>query len=72
MPRRNDTVEKSEIMKVRLNVSVRERCNEVRMAGAHSDEPESTFLGYLVRIGLAKYQACILPVETAQDDRQIS
>jgi hypothetical protein len=68
MPKRKDESDKAVIVRVRMNDEIRIRCDKARLAGAHSHEPESSFVGYLVRIGLAKYEITILPAENAQDE----
>lgn len=64
MPRKKDDTEKTESQKVRISSEVRQRANLARRRGGHDNTAESTFLGYLIKIGLAKYESLILPVET--------
>jgi hypothetical protein len=55
-----------------MDQEIRARCEKARLAGAHSSDPESAFVGYLVRVGLAKYETCILPAETSMDEQPMS
>jgi hypothetical protein len=68
MPKKNTGTEKSDIVRVRISPEARERCNRARLAGAHYDEAESSFLGFLVKIGIAKYEKTILPLEVSEDE----
>lgn len=63
---------KSEIMKVRIRKSVREECTKVRTSGPRADEPESSFLGYMIELGIKRYEKQILPVERGDDLNCIS
>lgn len=58
--------EKTEVIKVRLTPTLRERCNLARLAGAHDATPESTFLGYLIKVGVGRYEKHILPIEKGE------
>ena len=68
MPKKNSEVKKAEIVQIRLSTEVRERCTNARLDGLRSDDAESSFLGYLVKLGLAKYEKAILPVERGDDE----
>ena len=68
MPRRKDDAPKAETVKVRLTLDILERCNAARLAGYHIVDAESRFLGYLVELGLNKYEKIILPIEQGQDE----
>jgi hypothetical protein len=72
MPKRKDETEKAVIVRVRMDEEIRSKCEKARLAGAHSSDPESAFVGYLVRVGLAKYESCILPAETSMDEQPLS
>jgi hypothetical protein len=67
MPSRRKSDAESDVLKVRLPKDLRERCDRARRDGAHSAEAESTFLGYLVHIGLTRYEQIILPVELGEE-----
>jgi len=68
MPKRNDDLNLSEQIKVRLTPETRQRCNEARLAGAHKWAAESSFMSYLLELGIAKYEKAILPVERGDDE----
>jgi hypothetical protein len=72
MPKRKDESEDTEVLKVRISKSLRERCRIAQATGAKCNDAESSFLGYLVYVGLAKYQSTILPAENCEDERQSS
>lgn len=63
MPAKVTDSEETEVVKIRLSVKLKADCSAARGSGAHSNQAESTFLGYLLRIGLARYTQAILPVE---------
>jgi len=67
MPRRKDGEQNTEVVKVRLNIDTIRKANEVRMEGGHAYEAESTFLGYLLNIGLNRYAVSILPMEKGEE-----
>jgi hypothetical protein len=68
MPRRKDESEDTEVLKVRISKSLKEQCRIAQASGAMRNSAESSFLGYLVYVGLAKYQSAILPAENSQDE----
>jgi hypothetical protein len=68
MSRRKDGQVDAETIKVRLPTWLIEQCKELRLAGAHKDEAETVFLGYLVKLGAAKYKKVILPIENCDDE----
>jgi hypothetical protein len=68
MPKKNDDTEKTEIVRVRISLEERERCTKARLAGAHHMEAESSFMGFLVDLGLKKYEKTILPSEMIEDE----
>jgi len=68
MPKRKDEVSKSENIKIRLTLETRERCAVARSLGAHKLEAESSFLGFLIELGLNKYEKSILPLEQGLDE----
>jgi hypothetical protein len=59
---------KSQVQKVRISEDLRERCLSAKSRGAHRGESESTFYGYLVELGIMRYERKILPIEEGQDD----
>jgi hypothetical protein len=67
MPKRKDGPLDSQTLNVRLPTWLIEHCKELRLAGAHKDEPETVFLGYLVKLGAVKYKKVILPIENCDD-----
>ena len=72
MPKRKDEAPKAETVKVRLGLDIIERCNAVRLAGYHKVDAESKFLGYLVELGLNKYENSILPLEQGKDESPVA
>jgi hypothetical protein len=68
MPKRIDEVPEKETIKVSLSLEMIRAVEEARMAGIHSEEARSTFLGYLVKLGLAKYNKVLLPAEQGNDE----
>jgi hypothetical protein len=63
MPKRNDGEKNTETIRIRLSAELKRLCNEARLSGAHSRMAESAFIGYLIEIGLSRYEKAILPVE---------
>ena len=68
MPSRVNEAEPSEVVRVRVSESLRTKCAAARERGAHAGDAESSFLGYLLAVGLAKYEKAILPHETSEDE----
>jgi hypothetical protein len=67
MPKKNRGAEKAEIIRIRISTKERERCKEAQLAGVFRDEAEAAFMGYLVKLGLNKYEQSILPIERGVD-----
>ena len=68
MPKRTDEVNKSEIIQLRITPETRKRCQKARLSGAHKLEAEASFIGYLIELGIAKYEIAILPLEQGGDE----
>jgi hypothetical protein len=68
MPTRKDGTENTEKIIVRWPKNLKNRCELARLAGAHSSDAESTFVRYLIELGIAKYEKTILPLEQSQDE----
>jgi hypothetical protein len=68
MPRRNDKPKDTETLRIRISTELKQECNEARLAGAHSRMAETAFVGYLIEIGLKKYEKTILPLERGDDE----
>ena len=68
MPTRKDGSENTEKIIIRWSKSLRDRCYIAQQAGAHSSDAESTFIRYLIELGIAKYEKSILPLEQSQDE----
>jgi hypothetical protein len=68
MPTRKDGSENTEKIIIRWSKSLRDRCYLAQQAGAHSSDAESTFIRYLIELGIAKYEKSILPLEQSQDE----
>jgi hypothetical protein len=67
MPRRKDQSGNTETLRIRISPELKRLCNDVRLAGAHRRMAESSFIGYLIEIGLEKYRNAILPLEQGQE-----
>jgi len=72
MPKRKDETNKTESIQLRLTPETRRRCTEARLSGAHKLEAEASFMGFLVELGIAKYEKAILPMERGDDEIQVS
>jgi hypothetical protein len=68
MPTRKDGAENTEKIIIRWSKNLKDRCELSRLAGAHSSDAESTFVRYLIELGIAKYEKTILPLEQSQDE----
>ena len=68
MPKKKDEINKTEVLQLRLTTETRERCKIARISGGHKLEAESSFLGFLIEIGLAKYEKAFLPLELGEDE----
>jgi hypothetical protein len=68
MPRRKDESSNTETIRIRLSPELKRLCYEARLAGAHSRVAESVFIGYLIEIGLKRYEKAILPLEQGKDE----
>jgi hypothetical protein len=68
MPRRKDKPKDTETLRIRISTELKQQCNEARLAGAHSRMAETAFVGYLIEIGLKKYEKAILPLERGDDE----
>ena len=58
---------KSEVLKVRITPTIRQACRNLRASGAWSGRAESDFLGYLIELGMKRYERSILPIERGGD-----
>jgi hypothetical protein len=67
MPKRKDDSKNTETLRIRISPELKQLCNEARLAGAHSSLAESTFIGYLIEVGLKKYEKNILPLEQGKE-----
>jgi hypothetical protein len=68
MPRRNDDSKNTETLRIRISTELKQECNDARLAGAHRRMAESAFVGYLIELGLKKYEKSILPLERGDDE----
>jgi len=68
MPKKKDEINKSEVIQLRLTADTRERCKKARLSGAHKLEAEASFFGFLIELGLAKYEKALLPLEMGKDE----
>lgn len=67
MPTRKDEPDATEVIRVRISTALKDRCVAVKNTGARACDAESTFFGYLIAVGLAKYEKSILPHEISED-----
>jgi hypothetical protein len=70
MPRRKDESDNTETLRIRISPELKHLCNDARLAGAHRRMAESAFVGYLIEIGLKKYQRVILPLEQGKETEE--
>jgi hypothetical protein len=70
MPKRKDESDNTETLRIRISPELKRLCNDARLAGAHKRMAESAFVGYLIEIGLKKYQCAILPLEQGEETQE--
>jgi hypothetical protein len=58
---------KTKIITVRVSQETADRCERLRLAGAHSAYMDSAFARVIFNIGLDKYEKTILPIETGKE-----
>jgi len=68
MPRRKDDPIDLVTIKVRIPETLKEECNIARLSGLRKNDAESSFIRYLVELGLNKYKKVILPGELSEDE----
>jgi hypothetical protein len=68
MPKRKDDAPVAVTVKARVTTDIIKECDEVRLNGAHRRESQSSFLGYLIELGLVKYVKAIQPAEQGNDE----
>jgi len=56
------------VVKIRIPIKVKNECLKLQETGYWSTKAESSFLGYLLEIGLNKYKKSVLPGETSADE----
>jgi len=61
--RKGENPPETEVIKIRIPVKTKEECLEAKGAGVHWHKAESSFFGYLLELGLRKYQRDYLPEE---------
>ncbi|MDR0524695.1 MAG: hypothetical protein LBG90_02345 [Spirochaetaceae bacterium] len=72
MPKKKDETTDTQVVRIRLPVDVKDRCTEARLTGTHRREAESSFLGYLLELGLTRYKKVIQPLENSEDGWGVS
>jgi hypothetical protein len=81
MPAREKGIDppSTEVIKIRIPIKIKIECLKAKAAGARWDEANSTFFGYLLKIGLKTYQNHILfaengkyPIETSDKPPEYS
>jgi hypothetical protein len=70
MPKTKKANTPTEVIRLRVRSDIIKKCREVQKKGARADDAESTFLNYLIRIGINIYEKSILPVENFEDDME--
>lgn len=63
---------KTEVIKIAMTRTLRDKCNSARLEGAHYQEAESVFLGYLIALGITRYEKSVLPIEKGEDEDEAS
>jgi hypothetical protein len=58
---------KAKTITVRVSQETADRCERLRLAGAHSGYMNSAFARIIFNIGLDKYEKTILPIETGEE-----
>ena len=58
---------KAKTITVRVNQETAERCERLRLAGAHSGYMNSAFARIIFNIGLDRYEKLLLPIETGRE-----
>jgi hypothetical protein len=71
MPKRKDDIGSSEILQLRMSPDLRNRCNAARQEGIHKEDAESSFIRFLIELGLNRYAKVLLPLEKGEDERSI-
>jgi hypothetical protein len=66
-PRKKPLENSSETVKVRISGRVLAAARAAKAKGRYSDKYENEFMGYLVELGLQRYEAKCLPVERGDD-----
>lgn len=57
----------SEVVGVRIKNALLERVRQIQKQGDWTDQSENAFLGYLVGLGITRYERSILPYERGDD-----
>ena len=53
----------TEVIKIRIPIKVKIEALRAKEAGLHWDSADSSFFGFLLKLGLKSYQNHILPIE---------
>jgi CRISPR/Cas system type I-B associated protein Csh2 (Cas7 group RAMP superfamily) len=71
MPKATNTP-KSEVQKVRITRELRQRCSEARQKSIFwSERSESEFLGYLISLGIVRYERNALADEIKDQEKGV-
>jgi len=68
MPKRKDDPDNLVTIKVRITEELKEQCNIARLSGLHKNDAESSFIRFLIELGLNKYNKVVLPAELSTDE----
>ena len=58
---------KAKTITVRVSQEIADRCERLRLAGAHSGYMNSAFARIIFNIGLDRYEKVLLPLETGEE-----
>ena len=66
-PRKRKLKISSESIKVRIEGNTLQAAREAKDKGRYKDRYENEFMGYLIELGLQRYEATCLPIERGED-----
>jgi hypothetical protein len=69
MPKRKDGVDNIATVRIRMSKELMERCNAARKEGIHKEDAESSFIRFLIELGLNRYTKTILPLENGGNEK---
>jgi hypothetical protein len=72
MPKRKDDVDNIVTVRIRMSKELMERCNTARKAGVHKEDAESSFIRFLIELGLNRYVKTILALENSENENTVA